>query len=77
MKLVELIEYSKRNILLPKSCRKQGERIVPDIFLFFKKALNKDENKWSAALFHNILVALKLAYNINKLYKTLGLWIQI
>ena len=29
---------------------------------------------WSTAWFHNILIALKLAYNKNKLFKTLHYW---
>ena len=40
MKFGQLIEYNKRNILFQKSCRKGG-KLVPDFFLFFKKALFK------------------------------------
>ena len=32
------------------------------------------KGKWSAAKFQHILIALNLAYNKNKLYKTLGYW---
>ena len=32
------------------------------------------KSKWSAAWFHNILKALKLVYNRNKLFKTLHYW---
>ena len=32
------------------------------------------KSKWSAAWFHYILIALKLAYNRNKLFKTLQYW---
>ena len=45
MKFGQLIEYDKRNIFLQKSCRNHAEnetgRLVPDLFLFFKKALHK------------------------------------
>ena len=43
---------------------------------FFKKHYIKKKNKWSAAWSHYIKIALKLAYNKNKLHKTLKLWIQ-
>ena len=32
------------------------------------------KSKWSAAWFHYMLIALKLAYNRNKLSKTLHYW---
>ena len=41
MKFGQLMEYSKRNISLQKSCRKEVGRLVPDLFLFFKKVLYK------------------------------------
>ena len=43
-------------------------------FGFFKKSFIWSESKCSAASFQYILIALNLAYNKNKLYKTLGYW---
>ena len=40
-------------------------------FFFLKKSFLLDKSKWSAACFHYISVALKLAYDRNKLFKTL------
>ena len=49
----------------------ESGRLVLDLFLFFKNALHEVKNKWSAAQFQQILIALTLAYNENKLFKTL------
>ena len=38
MKLSQLIEYNKREIFLQKLCGKYARRLVPDLFLFSKKA---------------------------------------
>ena len=55
----QLKEYHKRHIFLEKNIEKnESGRLVPDRFLFFK-------------IKNDILIALKLAYNKNKLYKTL------
>ena len=48
MNFGQLIEYIMRNIFLQKSCRKEAGKLVPDQFLFFKKALY-EINIWSAA----------------------------
>ena len=45
-------------------------KLVPDQFFFFKKSFILDKSKSSATWFHYILIALKLAYNRNKLFKT-------
>ena len=47
-------------------------RQVPDLFLFFEKALC--ELKASSLQLTYISIALNLAYNKNKLYDTLGYW---
>ena len=60
MKLGQLIEYNKRNI-------------YSLLMLFFKNFI-LGNSKWSAAWFHYISIALKLAYNKNKLLKTLQYW---
>ena len=41
MKFGQLTKYSVRNISLQKSCRKWGGKLVPHLFLFFEKALDK------------------------------------
>ena len=41
MKFGQAIEYYKRNTFLQKSCRNVAERLVPDIFLVFKEALDE------------------------------------
>ena len=35
------MEYNKRNIFLENHAENEAGRLVPDIFLFFKKALHK------------------------------------
>ena len=35
----QLLEYNKRSIFLQKSCKNEAERLVPDLSLYFKKAL--------------------------------------
>ena len=35
----QLLEYKKRSIFLQKSCKNEAERLVPDLSLYFKKAL--------------------------------------
>ena len=39
IKLAQLTEFKKRNILLQKSCKNVAGRLLPDSFLSFKKAL--------------------------------------
>ena len=40
MKLGQLIEYNNKNIFLFKNhTEKEAGRLIPDLFLFFKKAL--------------------------------------
>ena len=42
MKFAQLIEYNKGNILKKKRhAENEAERLVPDLILFFKKALYK------------------------------------
>ena len=70
MKVCQLIEYHKRNIFLKNFTENEAGKLVPDLSLFFKKTLYC-KSKWSAAWFHYISIALKLAYNRNKLFKIL------
>ena len=46
-------------------------KLVPDRFLYFKKALYQIKASGLQIDFIYILIALKLAYNRNKLFKTL------
>ena len=41
MKFGQLKEYNLLNIFRHKSCRNEAEGIVPDLFLFFKTALDE------------------------------------
>ena len=74
MKFGQLMEHNERNIFLQKLCGKWG-RVTSSRFLFiFSKSLIWGESKRSTALFQYISIALNLAYNKNKLYKTLDYW---
>ena len=68
MKFDHVIEYNKRNICLRKSCTKWGRVLVPDLFLFFKKALH-DVKASGLQFSFNILflIFLNVAYNKNNL----------
>ena len=62
MKLSQLIEYINRNIFLLKNyAENKARRLVPDLLLFLKK-------------FQSTSIALSLACNKNKSYKTLDKW---
>ena len=74
MKFVQLMEYNKRNFFLQKSCTKWDREISSRPLFFKKRALLWGKSKWSAFLFQHISIALNLAYNKNKLYKTLDYW---
>ena len=74
MKFGLLIEYYKRNIFLQKSCRKWGKETSSRRLFVFSKSFVWCESNWSAAWFHYILIALKLAYNKNKFHKTWDRW---
>ena len=65
MRFGQLKEYNMTNIFLKKLSRKWGiERVVPDLFSFFRKALS-GKSKSSAAYFQYILIALFFACNKN------------
>ena len=75
MKFGRLIEYNKRNNFLQKSCRRWGwEASFRPLFVFLKKASNKVKESGQHFSFKYILTALNLAYNKNKLCKTLAFW---
>ena len=62
--------------LLFKNLNPENEagRLVPDLFLFFRKSFIWGKIKWFAAYFQYNSIALNLAYNKNNLYKTLNCW---
>ena len=74
MEFGQLIENLKENIFLEKLCRKWGrETSSRPLFVFWKNFI-LSKCKWSTAWFHYISIAPKLAYNRNKLLKTLLYW---
>ena len=74
MKFGQLIEHNTRNIFLQKLCRKWGRVTNTRPVFIFSKNLIWGQNKWSAAWFQYISVALNLHYNKSKLYEILGYW---
>ena len=74
MKFGQLIEYNKRNIFLQKLCKKWGRETSSRPLFVFLKSFILGKSKWPAAWFYYISIALKLAYNRNKLFKTLHYW---
>ena len=74
MKFGQLLEHPKRNIFLEKLCRKWGWETSSRPLFVFLKSFILGKIKWSAAWFHDISIALKLAYNRSKLFKTLHYW---
>ena len=73
MEFGQLIEYNKKNIFLPKWCRKWVKETSSRPLLFFVFFI-QGKCIWSAAWFHCISIALKLEYNKNELYETLDNW---
>ena len=59
-----------------KICRKWGRQTSSRLLFFFlkKKSFILGKSKWSPAWFHYISIVFKLAYNRNKLFKTLHYW---
>ena len=76
MKLGQLIEYNKRNIVIQKLFRKWGRETSLRSLFILKKCLIWGKSKWSAAYFQYVSIALNLVYNKNKLYKTLDSWLR-
>ena len=73
MKPGQLIEYIKRNIFLEKLCGKWGrDTSSRPLFIFLKKA-SYEVKVSGLQLSFNVSIALNLAYNKKKLYKTLKL----
>ena len=74
IKFGQLIEHNKRNTFLQESCRKWGKETSSRLLFGFYKNVVLGKSKWSTAWFHYISIALKLAYDKNKLFKTLHYW---
>ena len=74
MKFGRLMEHRKRYIFLKKLCRKWGRETISRPLFVFLKSFILGENERCAAWFHHISIALKLACNRNKLFKTLPYW---
>ena len=71
MKLYILIEYNKRKTFFFKNhAENEAERLVLGHFQFFKKDVYEVKAS-DLQLSFNISIALNLAYNKDKLYKTL------
>ena len=59
-----------------KKCEKWDRETSSRPLFVFKKSFILGKSKWSAAWFHCISIALKLAYNRNKLFRTLHYWFR-
>ena len=77
MNFGQLIEHNKGNIFFQKSCRTWGRETSSRHIFAFLKSFIWSKSKWSSACFHFISIAFKLAYNKNKLNKTLGYWSSV
>ena len=77
MKFSQLIEHPKKNIFLPNLCRKWGmETSSRPLFFKKKKSFILGKSKCSVVWFYYISIALKFAYNRNKLFKPLNCWFR-
>ena len=76
MKFGQLIEHNKTNNFLWKSSRKRGTDTSSKPLFLFLKSFIWSKSKCSAAYFQYISIALNLAYNKDKLHKTLFYWFR-
>ena len=74
IKLGKAKEHNKRNIFFQKSFRKWGKETSSRPLSLFQKSFIWCKNKWTMSSFKYIAIVLNLAYNKNKLYKTLDYW---
>ena len=70
MKFGQLVEYNQKNNFIQKSYTKGGRQTSSRPLFVFYKGFISCKNKWSTIWFQYISIALNLAYNKNKLYKT-------
>ena len=74
MKFGQVLEHNKKNIFIQISCRKCGRKTSFRPLFVFQQSFICGKSKWSAAHFQYISIVRSLAYNKNKLYKTLDYW---
>ena len=67
-----MIEYNKNSNFPQNLAQNDARRLVPDLFLFFRKALYEAKAIGLQLSFKYISRVPNLANNTNKLYKTLG-----
>ena len=67
-KLGQLKKYNVRNIFLQKSCINEAVTLVPNFFLFFKRALKKVQTNVELVGF-NCFGISPLVHTIKKIYK--------
>ena len=60
----------RENFFFKIHAKNEAGRLVPDLFLIFKKCLY-EVSMWSAAQLQYVSIVLNLTDNKNKLYKTL------
>ena len=70
MEFGQLIECNQKNIFFKNHAKNEADRLVPDTFYFYKSVI-LGIRMLSGAQFQYISTALNLAYDKNKLYKTL------
>ena len=74
IKFGQLIEYPRRNNFSLKIMQKMSRNTRFKLLFVSLKNFILGKSKWSAAWFYYISIALKLAYNRNKLFNTLHYW---
>ena len=72
--MVSYQNITRKLFFFKNHAENEAGRLVPESLFVFQKSFMWVQNKWSAAWHRYILIALSLAYNKNKLYKTLGYW---
>ena len=70
MKSGQLIRYNMKNIFLQNLVKNEAKKLVPDLFLIFKKALDKVKASDQHLSFNILWYTLTLTYNENKIYST-------
>ena len=70
MKFGQLVEYNQKNNFIQKSYTKGGRQTSSRPLFVFYKGFISCKNKRSTIQFQYISIALNLAHNKNKLYKT-------
>ena len=74
MEFGQLMKNNKGNIFTEKLCKKWGRKT--SFILRFQENLYMRWKEVARAWFQYFLIALNLAYNKNKLYKTVDYWLK-